>query len=433
MVFSYTLKIAGNNINNFGEMKITQNTDSYGLSGVCMSEFTFTMDANEYSTLIVPANSAVELSMENNYAFCPTYYIATRTKKNGKVSFKCFDRMIYIDQTLNVNNIDFEADGRATSQNVASYIAEQCGFEGIQFTIDSSYIYDFYILREELEGKSCRSVLETISKVWCGVFRTNGSNQLLFAAFGTAYYLDNRAQDHTSIDTGGEKGPLSQIIVSNGDDVYTAGNPAADVFGTVKIQTEYASQNLADNLLLRLEHYIYEAWSCDRCIIDQGYGNIEVPAQISFADGSVRLANNIVKYPTAQGIFISCSCNDVVENEFDYTGALSRKIETKIGDGEQLGNKTLITRYQGIVHLGEKKTDENGKETQSRYGYSAATAGGIVEFDGAITSRVVPQSAKINADKTEAVVAYGDKAYKYNISYADDGSISGFSKTEVTG
>ena len=431
MGFSYNLDIAGYNIQSFGEMKIVQNTEGFGTSGVCTSEFTFSMDAEEYGGYAIPASAEVRLSMEENYSFAPTYYIATRRRQGGKVSFKCYDRMVYTDQTCDTSLMGFDSNGRATSQNVAAGIAVQCGFEGLFFATEF-VVLDFYIKKEDVEGKTCRTLLEMISKAWCGVFRASRDEKLLFIAFGLVYYLTSAALEHAQISEGGIKGPIQYIYVTDGKNEYSAGNSGADVFGTLKIQTEYASQALASNLWSRLEGYTYEAWSCERCIVDNGYGDIEINAKISFGDGSARVANNITKYITAQGIFVSCSCNDVVENEFDYLGALTRKIETKIGDGEELGNKTMVTRYQGIVHIGEKITDENGKETQNRYGYSPATASGLVEFDGAMVSKVTPTGASFSEDGKEAIINYEGKAYRYNLNYDSSGNVTSFVKTEVT-
>lgn len=386
------------------------------------------MSSEEYDGYKIPANAEVRLSAWDNYTFAPTYYIITRTKKGRKVSFKCYDKMIFTDQTITIGDSYF-SDGYIKSVSLGAYIAKQCGFTALWFNLSSELVYDFDFPKEDVIGKNCRTLLEEISAAWCGIFKVTNKDELMFLPFGSIYKHAMEATAHTKIIEGGTKGPIEQVVVTGGETTYFSGSVSADVFNTLKINTRYASQSLANFLAERLDGYIYEAWSCDKCITDS---DIEVNAQITFGDGSVRIANNIVKYPAARGIFVSCGQSEVIESEFDYVGALSRKIEKKIEDGEKLGNQTMITRYQGIIHLGEKTTDDDGNELQNRYGYSSATANGIVEFDGAITSKVVPQSARINADKTEATISYQDKTYKYNISYANDGSIAGINKSEVT-
>lgn len=410
-----------------------QNVEGYGMSGVCTSEFVVTIPKAEYDLYTISACAPVEIKFDT-ITFSPKFYIATRTLKNNTVSFKCYDRMLYIDQTFDITQLPYSPNGYYSESEVISTIAEQCGFEGWHFAGTTDIItppVSFTLSLEYLRGKSCRAILEAISTVLCGFFKTGNENDLLFVTFGNPYSLGNVSTSHTSISVGGQKGPIAQVIVINGENTYYAGNKVADVFETIKITTEFGTQLLADNIYQRLNGYVYEAWDCQKCVLEKEWGAIENAAEIIFSDGSVRTANNITKIPTVAGIFISCGNNDVVENEFDYTGALSRRIESKIGDGEELGNKTVITRYQGVVHLGEKTTDENGNETQNRYGYKAATASGVVEFEGAMVSRVTPTGATISSDGKEAVVQYDGKAYKYNIEYDGSGNVTGFAKEEV--
>ncbi len=416
---------------NFGKMKIMQNVDGYGMSGVCTSEFTVSIPKSEYDMYNISACAPVEI-MIGEYAFSTKYYIATRTLKNNVVSFKCYDRMMYIDQIFDVTKLLYSITDSYSDSTVIYTIAQQCGFSGYSIAGDSSSdLISFQVTKDYLNGKSCRAILEDISKVLCGFFKTGNDNNLLFVPFGTNYYLGCKSEVHTAITTGGVKGPIEQVIVINNNDIYYAGNQSADVFRTIKITTEFASQEIATKIYERLQGYVYEAWNCEKCVITGDWGEIENTAEIFFADGSVRTASNITKIPTSQGIYVSCGNNDVVENEFDYTGALSRKIESKIGDGEELGNKTMITRYQGIVHLGEKTIDENGNEKQNRYGYTAATASGVVEFEGAMVSRVTPQSATISPNGKEALIQYDGKSYKYSLEYDSNGNVTSFAKEEV--
>ncbi len=428
-VFSYVLTVNGFNIENFGEMKVIQNVDGYGMSGVCTSEFTVTILKSEYDMYKISSCAPVEIKLGES-SFSPIFYIATRTLKNNKVTFKCYDRMMYIDQTFDVTNLPYSNNENYSKSAVISAIVKQCGFNEWRYAGETS-LFEFNISIDYLKGKSCRTLLEEISKVLCGFFKIGNDNSLLFVLFGSAYYLGSKVPVHTEISTGGQKGPVKQIIVINGDDVYYAGDKSSDVLETIKITTTFASQSLADNIYERLNGYVYEAWNCERCILDNIWGEIENAAEITFADGSTRVANNIIKIPTSSGIYLSCGNNDVVENEFDYTGALSRKIDSKIGDGETLGNNTMITRYQGVVHLGEKFTDDDGNVTQNRYGYKAATSSGIVEFEGAMVSRVTPTGATISSDGKEAVVQYDGKSYKYNLEYDSSGNVTSFAKEEV--
>lgn len=411
-------------------MRIRQNADGYGTSGCCASEFSVTIPTADYVKQLIPPSAPIVLYMGENYTFSPTFYISSRSKRGNTVTFKCYDRMMFTDQTIVLSDGSYEND--SISSTVMSVISRQCGFERWGVGGTSTNVPEINIPRNYVEGRSCRTILNTLSAAWCGYFKVSDDDALLFIPFGSIYSLGNEAQKHTAIIEKSEKGPIEQVIMSSGTDTFYAGNTSADVFGTLKISSELASQELAGYILSRIRGYIYQAWECSKAIIDFGFGNIETDAEIQFEDGSVRIANYIEKIPTSSGVFIVCGRNEVSENEFNYTGTLTRAINQKIGDGEVLGNNTMLTRYQGIIHLGEKSKARNGSSEQKRFGYSPATENGIVEFDGVMVSKVTPTSATINADKTEAVVNYEGKSYKYLIERDSSGNITSFGKEEVT-
>lgn len=210
--------------------------------------------------------------------------------------------------------------------------------------------------------------------------------------------------------------------MSNGTDTFISGNNGADIFNTLKISSKYASAYIASIIKDRLKDFVYEAWECSKCILNDSSAAIEINAEISFGDGSERVANHITKIPTQAGVFISCGSNDVTETEFDYTGALSRKIEKRIADGEKLGNNSqMITRYQGIVHLAKEQGKARSNETSKvkKFGYSSATMEGVVKYDGAIVDKVQPQ-IKVNDDLSGFSTTYGDTVANYKLEWDGD-------------
>ncbi len=376
----------------------------------------------EYESWYIPPNAKVVLSCGYGYTFTPAFYIMSRSKKGGCVSFKCGDRMIFTDQTAVIDDGKY-TDGKIESQWLVQSIASQCGFNswGIGGTITE--VPNVYIAKEYISGKSCRSLLEAVSAAWCGYFKTSNDNTLMFIPFGSKYYLGSQALNHAAVVEGGSKGPIECVIMSNGTETFISGSENTDMFKTIKLSSDFASQELAGQILKRIKNYTYEAWSCSKCIIDYGLGDVEIDAEINFADGNTRIANYIEKIPTAAGIFCRCGRNDVTESEFDYTGALSREIQKRIADGEKLGNGTMITRYQGVVHLGKETTDEKGNKVQNRYGYSEATADGVVQFDGAMVDSVLP-SVAVSSDLSAVNLEYEGKKYELQLAWnGDDVSI----------
>lgn len=408
-----------------------QNADGYGTSGVCMSELTFDIPASDYGFQDIPPTAKVTFNMvgavNTEVTFAPAFYIYTRSKKGGVISFKCYDRMIYTDQTITMSETSFDAFAEnelIESRYVVQHIASQCGFNGFGISILSGsdeFVPPVYMPKEDVLVQNCNQILNIVSEAWCGFFKVDNNNKLLFVPFGYAHSLGNTAFKHTGISLGSVKGPITQVIMSNGTETFISGNNGADIFNTLKISSKYASAYIASIIKDRLQDFVYEAWECDRCILNDSSGSIEINAEISFGDGSERVANHITKIPTPAGIFISCGNNDVSETEFDYTGALSREIEKRIADGEKLGNNIIITRYQGPIHTYEEKskTRSSTASTVKKFGYSPATSDGVVIFDGALEDKAKPK-IEVNADLSGFSEIYGDTVIQYELEWDGD-------------
>lgn len=350
----------------------------------------------------------------------PTGYISSRRRSGGVVSFKCYDRMIYTEQSAVVPEEVFSKTGENTgtieSRQLVQMISKQCGFKdwgiGGEFVGE---IPDIYIPRDYVHGKSCKVILEAVSAAWCGYFKTSLSDQLIFIPFA-AKYGRGTAHYHTEIIEGGCKGPIEQLIMTNGTDTFFMGNQNADVFGTLKISSDFASADAAAKIFERVKGYIYQAWSCEKCLIDDGIGDTEIDAEITFADGKARIANSIEKIPTSRGFLCRCGRNEVTEDEFDYTGALSREIEKRIADGEVLGGKMMITRYQGIEILSEDSAPAAAKSTGSKanvtkYGVNVGK-NGVTVYEGDFISEKIFESAE-RIDENTVVINYADFKIKY--------------------
>ena len=173
----------------------------------------------------------------------------------------------------------------------------------------------------------------------------------------------------------------------------------------------------------RVNGLTYRAWSCSKLTYNDIFleNLMSFKAEIYFKDGVRRMANSMEKNITAYGIFITCGSNDFTENEFEYLGALSRKIANKISDGEELGNKQLVTRYQGIIHLAEKENSKGraGAEPPKRYGYAPATYEGVVKFDGAMVDRTLPEIT-VKDDLSGFSTTYGDTVIDYELDWDGD-------------
>lgn len=432
-VFSYGLSIDTVFYNNFGTVTIKQIADGYGTSGCCTSELTVSVPVSEYEENKPKSNASVVFIVTmGDVVTHYVYYIANRRKQGGKVDLVCYDRMAYTDVLIDINSLSFIED-KITAGNLVRSISLFCGFSDVINIDGMGYYGGLQFTKEQVSGKTCRALLEEVSKAWCGYFKVTYDNKLSFMQWGLGLETSVHCRQYTSISEGGEKGPIIRVEASNGNDTFTAGEEA-DVFQTLKVSTSFASQEYAEALLFRIKGAVYKAWSCSKAVISGVLP--EINAWMSFTDDTetTRTANYLTLTFSGAGIFCSCGANEVSENEFEYLGALSRELAKKITDGEILGNRSLITRYQGIVFLPPEGSAQAASEEEkkvSSYGFTSADENGVVQFDGAMTSKVVPSSATINAEGTEAYILYGSKKFKYNIERDSDGNISGMTKEEV--
>lgn len=416
-------------------MMITEQCDGYGISGIATTQFKVSVSAEEYAQKPPAQNAAVQFACEQLPMLLPKYYIINRVKKGSTITFTCMDRMIFLDQTVNIAKNQFTNDEIDTS-DVLETIRSQCGFSEIAYigmgnTSVSAILPK--LKKSDVYMKTCRNVLEVISQACVGFWRCGrqanyGTDSLIFHAFGSTPYavlIDEVV--HTDVSYGGEKGPIAGIIITDDDEkTFTTGD-TSDMFTTIQISTPYASNAILNNVAQRVMGMTYKAWNCSK-IKASTSGMITMGAQINLGDDVMEICNSVKVTPTAYGIFAEVGRNEVTESEFDYLGAISRQIEQCIKDNEKYGCM-MITRYQGVVFTADEV--ENGETVTKTYGFGTY-GGGITEYDGAMVSKVVPSSAKWNFDKTEALVSYGEKKYKYGIQRDSDGNITNFTKEEVT-
>lgn len=428
--FSYVLIIDGYPFYSFGNLSFKQNADGMGISGVSAAEFDFSVAYEEYAYKTPKSGAEVLFGIEGSdvtYSF----FVSQRSRNGGKVTFKCYDRMILLGistDTLDIPYTDVSEDdensGTIAAFSLVKYLAEVINFNGCTDSIGE--IGGLNLKKSDIKGKTARALLETISAAWCGYFTVSANNYLDFVRFGSSFHTICPVITHSAIEMRSERSEITRVVAYKGSDYFYSGDEKADVLSTLTVQTEFASQEYADALLQRVKGYTYRSWELKKAIIDvpnlhNGYlptisttmSKYHVPDGV---DGLTEFtANSLNLNFTDTGIYATLSSNEVTEDEYAYLGYISRKLGEKISDGEKLGNDTLITRYQGLVHLGEKKKDETtGEVKQNRYGYSKATSDGVVEFSGAMKSKKYPGIA-LNADLSGFKMKYEDTSFDFEV------------------
>ena len=439
-------------------MEVTEQVSGYGITGIATTQLRFSIPVADYDALPPISQAEVKLQCNQVALQLPKYYINSRVKKGGKVTFTCLDGAVKTDQMINLSAKRFAEDETISLASVLAQINLQCNYDGVGvWGITMATLEQLIpkLKKENVYKKTIRSILELIASAMAGYWRisrtTDFESQLIFIPWGMTppYAAAITAVNNAVIEYGGEKGPIESVIMTGNNNAYF-NSGAADMFKTLKVNSTLASQAFADHIKSRVENYTYTAWSCNKIQLS---GMLTMDTEITLS-GNVKLICNYVKLSlTSYGIFASAGRNEVSENEFDYLGLLSRQIAKCIKDDERYNN-VMVTAYQGIIFLADDEkaaqsstsqqnaistysdTDVDFESTETgkteRYGFNVYS-GGITEYEGAMTSMVIPTAGAANDDLTEVTIGYDcGKKYKYNITYDNSGNITNMVKSEVT-
>lgn len=272
-------------------MQITEQCDGYGLNGIATTQFKVSVSAEEYAQKPPGQNAAVQFACEQLPMLLPKYYIINRVKKGNTVTFTCMDRMIFLDQTVNIAENQFTND-KADTWDVLETIRGQCGFSEVaSLGMGGVTVSDILpkLKKEDVYMKSCRSILEVISKACAGFWRCGRQanfdpDSLIFHAFGsTPYAVLVDEVVHTAVSYGGEKGAIKGVIVTDGKDKTFSAGDTSDMFTTIQITTPYSSEAIFGNISQRVMGMTYKAWSCSK-IKASTSGMITMGAQFNLGD-----------------------------------------------------------------------------------------------------------------------------------------------------
>ena len=436
-VFSYVLIIDDKQYFSFGNLQIKQEADGMGVSGISAAEFSFTVSYEEYAKNKPRSGAEVVFGFGDESNKIYVFHVSQRSRKGGTVTFKCYDKSIFFGISSDLIDIPYvnvdekdEKSGEINTLGVVRSIAKHFGLTCTDRINTQVWgLGQLMMKKSDIAGKTVRSLLETISTAWCGYFVIAPNYTLDFALFGDDVNTLCDVKTHSEIEMQSERSPITQVIAYTGSDYYYANlkddngqKIESDVLSTLTVQTDFASQEYAEMLLSRIQNYTYRSWRCSKAILERpavlptlsmmlnGYHfpkGLDITARL--------IANSMTLSFTSTGVYATLGSNEVVEDEYTFLGYISRKLEEKISDGEKLGNDTLITRYQGIVHLGEKKKDEKtGEVKQDRYGYSKATSDGVVEFTGAMKSKKYPGIA-LKSDLSGFKMQYEDTSFDFDV------------------
>lgn len=350
-VFSYKLTVAGVDYTKFGSPKYSFAVDGYGISGVCAKSFDVSIPADIFSG--AGDNAEVQLTCTNNAALkFPKMYISNRGVSETAAMLRCSDRMMFVNQMISISSTSF-TNKKIAITTVLNHIAEQCGFSSWSATNSSGINAIGTLYKDQVYKRQCSDILSMIATACCGYWfcdDSTGSERLIFKAFGSGSYSGASADKHTKIVVGGTKGPLSHLIMQNGEEVYESGS-SSSMHATIKINTPLASNDIVGIVEECFDNYTYQAWSCNKARINSVPG---FACLINFAGDTARECNYGSYIPTATGVYFSGGSNDVSEDEFDFVGKHATDINNRIAFGNRFGRGQINADGKLILY-----TDKN--------------------------------------------------------------------------
>lgn len=310
-------------------MSISHSLSGYGNSGVVTSTMTVTTYHDTISGNAVANNAEVILTCSDTNIVPPKYWVTSRRVEGNVTVWTCADRMSKTELTPDFAESDF-ADDQISWSTLALKIRGLCGFSAV----GSLAGYDIAtripsLSREYCDGCTVRSILETLSEAMCGYWITDEDNKLIFVPFGQ-FYRAVQVNEYSEITPCGTKN-ISCVIMTDGDDVYTAGS--GNAYETIRIDTPLASVELASSALGAMSgDFTYTAWRCEKGLAT---GWIYVGA-IYFYGTSTLICNNVTLYPSPAGLFFTASANAVEEDEASYVSQIQRQLGKKQNKGDKV-------------------------------------------------------------------------------------------------
>ena len=356
-------KVSMENNQIIGDIRITNNSGGFPSSGVVASQLTFTIDIDKFGGVIYFDPSA---SCTIGGFDAPTYYVTGRSLSGNSYTITATDRTIFLDLPFNYTTLEEhkDSDGNVSISEVVNEIARQAGFTSGSAGSASSVLDK--IPYADL-ATSCRSILDAISQIACGVWYCTVGNALNFYAFGSfvASFYPSESK-RTDVMRGLTKGPICGVLMINNSTSTDASEEFSEgstgsTYNAIKIVSKYATAGRCRALYDRVKDAKYTSFSVARA--ECSYF-LPVGTQFQEDAEETYIATNINMSLSYTGAYASVGADNSSETEWDFNGSLTRQVNAQIEAGR---------KYHGV-------------SINSKNGFTCeGTAGKITMADGTET------------------------------------------------
>lgn len=451
-------------VKHFNNVQISYSADGIGAKGVISQQLSFNVPAAEYGSAQGLYGTEVIVSCGLSL---PKFYVYSAKSNGVNIAFVCYDRAMFTSNTLTIPEErfytplssepsnwktgyknyyekkgksfeavtgssapkfaggDFYSCGGALISEIMDNIASVCGFSFINTgsIIGGGMIGS--VPKDNALNKTAKAVLSELAEAAGGCFFVQADDSLTFLPYMSgSFSAEFSVKKYDKVCYGLSKG-CSGVILYNGNKVYSSGG-GSGAFGTMCIDTVYASSALLGALMNDYLGKTYTAWKCENALVS----SYPAPgAGIKFGDSDTALVCNFCRIKlTDSGFFASMGRNEVSENEYvsQYTRALSERVKV----GETNGNTKITRDGVKLVYVNENSTGDNKTE---EYGFNVSE-GGVTEFSGVMLNAVQPVGKIENTANN--VVSFlgklGDRTFRWKAVEGSDGTVT-LSREEVIG
>lgn len=328
-------------------IRLSRSLDGKGFKGVSTTCFS----CDIYTETVFSEGAAV---IFDGYLL-PTFYIASQSHSDGVSHIECYDRCKNLDIPFNYSGYEQfnkKEDGTydesspkwyATSQ-VLGNIANQCGFAASSPSASrmSQLCYN------DFKGKSCRQILEDISKLEVGWWITNGDNSLVFVSFSpNKSGFEIAENDRSEIRLKGTK-TITGIVAE--DEIYGGiYNSGSGWQNSERISGRYITEDKAASMVSQIlgddGSYEYNGWECPAALISAPYNIGDCVAY----GGKLLPVLDISCDFTALGIIAAMSAPAADTSFSEYQDLYSRQIDGTVKLDRVFGCAVISQSGFGLV------------------------------------------------------------------------------------
>lgn len=336
--FSWILKLNGADIGvPFGNIRFSEAVSGFGASGVSVGQLEVDVyDVNGTYGEALLEDATLQLVEANSYCLpSKTYYISKRSVNNKVCHFVAYDIMSKCDQEFDVSGITYEDKNAIPCGNVLSAIMRQCGITAV--TTSGTGLNLITFTTSQLENRRCADLLEMVAEAMVGVWLAEYDNGIVLSCLGAEYdpsYGIIDAPHYSEINYQGRQ-KITGIVFTNSDTGAVNVLKTGEYGVILNVESPFVGNTALDEVVWeRVQDYIYQAWNCDKALVD---GLVLASSVIGFGGTDMRV-NNVSVDVDSTGIYFSGGCAPQDEEQWKYREYLDR---AKVGIGKAVGNTVI--------------------------------------------------------------------------------------------